>query len=336
MPQVAAPWSVHWFSGSCPAGTDVHVPSVPASAHDAQVPVQAVAQQTPCAQKLCAQSLAIVQAWPSASLPQLPLTQLFVDTQSVLAVQVVLQVGVAVSHRYGSHSEVVTVRQTPAPSQVRCGVSVDPTQVAGRALRGRRPEAARAGAVAHAVRPARRRRRRRALRGGRGRRSVRRRCCTSRGCRRSRTTCTSPCTPGCSSTPARRSRSRTRSPSCTPRRSASACRCPRCRCWARRSPRRPCRWSGRRRRRVAGVRSARAHRRRGADARAVARARRRERRTGAARGRALRAAGVLAARARAVAGAVVPAGRRRRHRALRRDQRRIAGRRSASTSRRCP
>ena len=45
-------------------------------------------------------------------------------------VQVVRQVGVAVLHRYGSHCEVVTARQTPAPSQVRCGVSVDPTHVA--------------------------------------------------------------------------------------------------------------------------------------------------------------------------------------------------------------
>jgi hypothetical protein len=108
----------------------VHVPTVPARAHDAHVPVQAVPQQTPCWQKLCAQSVAIVQGWPSASLPQLPLTQLFVVTQSVLAVQVVRQVGVAVLHRYGSHCDVVTARHTPAPSHVRCGVSVDPTQVA--------------------------------------------------------------------------------------------------------------------------------------------------------------------------------------------------------------
>lgn len=108
----------------------MHVPTVPASAHDAQMAVQAVPQQTPCAQKLWAQSLASVQGWPSASLPQLPLTQLFVVTQSVLAVQVVRQVGVVVLHRYGSHCEVVTARHTPAPSHVRCGVSVDPVQVA--------------------------------------------------------------------------------------------------------------------------------------------------------------------------------------------------------------
>jgi hypothetical protein len=130
VPQVAMPWSVHWFNGSCPAGTAVQVPIVPASAHDAHVPVQAVPQQTPCAQKLWAQSLAMAHGWPSASFPQLPLTQLFVVTQSVLAVQVVRQEGVVVLHRYGSHCEVVTARQTPAPSHVRWGVSVDPVHVA--------------------------------------------------------------------------------------------------------------------------------------------------------------------------------------------------------------
>jgi hypothetical protein len=39
----------------------VQVPIVPASAHEAQMAVQAVPQQTPCWQKLCAQSLGIVQ-----------------------------------------------------------------------------------------------------------------------------------------------------------------------------------------------------------------------------------------------------------------------------------
>ena len=38
-----------------------------------------------------------MHGWPSGNLPQLPLTQLFGDTQSVLVVQVILQVGVALS-----------------------------------------------------------------------------------------------------------------------------------------------------------------------------------------------------------------------------------------------
>ena len=61
VPQLDAIWSGHWPIGSCPAGTDAQVPAVPASAHDTQVPAHAVAQQTPCAQTLCAQSLASVQ-----------------------------------------------------------------------------------------------------------------------------------------------------------------------------------------------------------------------------------------------------------------------------------
>ena len=42
VPQVAAPWSVHWFSRILSApGPTAQVPTVPASAHDAQVPGQA-------------------------------------------------------------------------------------------------------------------------------------------------------------------------------------------------------------------------------------------------------------------------------------------------------
>jgi hypothetical protein len=71
---------------------------VPVSAQETHVPEHAVAQQTPCAQKLWAQSLAIVQGWPSASLPQLVPTQRFVETQSAAVAQVVLQ-AVADAHR---------------------------------------------------------------------------------------------------------------------------------------------------------------------------------------------------------------------------------------------
>jgi hypothetical protein len=34
VPQVVAPLSVHWFSGSAPIGTGVQVPRFPVSAHD--------------------------------------------------------------------------------------------------------------------------------------------------------------------------------------------------------------------------------------------------------------------------------------------------------------
>jgi hypothetical protein len=130
VPHVAAPWSVHWFSGSCPAGTAAQVPSVPDNAHDAQVPAHVVEQQTPCSQKPCAHSVPAAHGWPSANLPQLLFTQRFDVTQSALVLHVVLQAFVVTSQRNGSQSELVTVRQTPAPSQVRGGVSVDPLHVA--------------------------------------------------------------------------------------------------------------------------------------------------------------------------------------------------------------
>ena len=154
VPQVAAPWSVHWFSGSCPAGTDgagaerARQRARRAGARAGRRAADALRAEVVS----CTRSPSCRPA-PLASLPQLP-RHADVRRHAVgrCAVQVVLQVGVAVSHRYGSHSEVVTVWQTPAPSQVRCGVSVDPTQRAGGALRAVGPEAARAGAVAHAVR----------------------------------------------------------------------------------------------------------------------------------------------------------------------------------------
>jgi hypothetical protein len=105
------------------------VPIVPVSAHEAQRFAHAVAQQTFCAQLLWRHWLAVVHGWPSGNLPQLPLTQLFGDTQSAVVPQVILQAFVVASHTYGSHSVLVTDLHTPAPSHVRCGVCVDPTQV---------------------------------------------------------------------------------------------------------------------------------------------------------------------------------------------------------------
>lgn len=95
VPQVEAPWSVHWPSGSWPAPTFVQVPADPLSAHDWQVPVQAVWQQTPCWQKPDAQSLATEQMSPSGFFVQAPATQTFGARQSASAVH--------------------DVRQTPAP-----------------------------------------------------------------------------------------------------------------------------------------------------------------------------------------------------------------------------
>ena len=101
LPQVEAPASVHWFSGSWPAGTLVQVPTVPVSAQDWQVPPQAVMQQTPCAQAPDRHSPFAPQAAPIAFLAQLPPMQVNGAMQSVSTVQVVLQA--PVPHAYGSH-----------------------------------------------------------------------------------------------------------------------------------------------------------------------------------------------------------------------------------------
>jgi hypothetical protein len=126
---------VHWVVGlgACPAGTGEQVPAVPLSAHDMQVPVQAVLQQTPWAQNPDPQEADVVHAAPGGSLPQLPALHTLGETQSLLAVQVDLQAPFE-PHIQGSQGEVVTVLQVPAPSQLRAGVSVDPVQEAAAQL----------------------------------------------------------------------------------------------------------------------------------------------------------------------------------------------------------
>jgi hypothetical protein len=87
VPQLGAPMSAHWFKGSCPAGTALQVPTVPASAQERQVPAQAVAQQTPSSQNVELHSAAEAQAAPIGFLPQLPVTQVLGALQSPFAVQ---------------------------------------------------------------------------------------------------------------------------------------------------------------------------------------------------------------------------------------------------------
>jgi hypothetical protein len=50
VPHAVAPWSMQVLAGSGPEATAVQAPIEPAIAHDWQVPVQVVVQQTPCAQ----------------------------------------------------------------------------------------------------------------------------------------------------------------------------------------------------------------------------------------------------------------------------------------------
>jgi len=126
--QLAAPRSAHWFSGSAPAATLVHTPTVPAIAHDWQVPPHAELQQTPCAQKPDRHSPPTPQATPAAFWAQLPPMQVNGATQSALTVHVVRQ-AVAL-HVYGLHIDVVAVWQVPVPLHDRAAVSVEPVQLA--------------------------------------------------------------------------------------------------------------------------------------------------------------------------------------------------------------
>jgi hypothetical protein len=105
VPQLAAPASAHWFNGSRPIPTFVHVPSVPASAHDLHVAVQVVAQQMFWAQMPLAQSLFAVQAAPLGRFVQTPVEQTLGDTQSVSAVHDVLHAPVPQTN--GSHIDIV-------------------------------------------------------------------------------------------------------------------------------------------------------------------------------------------------------------------------------------
>jgi len=126
--QLFIPRSLHWFSGSEPLGTLVQAPTVPASAHDWQVPLQAPSQQTPCAQKPDKHSPPAPQATPGPFLAQLPPMQVKGATQWASVVQVVRQ-AVPV-HAYGSHIDVVAAWQVPVPLHDRVDVSVEPVQVA--------------------------------------------------------------------------------------------------------------------------------------------------------------------------------------------------------------
>ena len=109
-------------------GTFVQAPTVPVSAHDWQVPVQAVLQQTPWAQNPEPHSVLPPQATPIPFFTQLPPMQKKLVTQSVSTVHDVLQT--PVPHWYGLQDDVVAAWQLPLPLQARAEVSVEPVQLA--------------------------------------------------------------------------------------------------------------------------------------------------------------------------------------------------------------
>jgi hypothetical protein len=125
VPQLAAPWSVHWPVGSlAPAGTGEQVPALPTSAQDMHLPAQAVAQQTPCAQVALWQSPGLEQAAPLGLRPHDPPLQVDGGAQSASLAQLDLQA--LTPQVNGAHEVAVGVAQVPAPSQVAAGVNVIP------------------------------------------------------------------------------------------------------------------------------------------------------------------------------------------------------------------
>jgi hypothetical protein len=127
VPQLAAPWSLHVPAGSVPlAATGEQTPAGPdaAAPQDMQVPVQALLQQTPWAQKVLLHSVQPEQTAPLGLSPQDPAMQEAGIAQSPSVAQVALQA--LVPQANGKQEEDAGTPQVPAPSQVPPGVKVVP------------------------------------------------------------------------------------------------------------------------------------------------------------------------------------------------------------------
>ena len=75
VPQLDAPESAHWLSGSVLAGIAVQAPRLPVRAQDVQIPVHGPAQQTPWAQNPLLHSVPAPQDAPRGLRPQLEAVQ---------------------------------------------------------------------------------------------------------------------------------------------------------------------------------------------------------------------------------------------------------------------
>jgi hypothetical protein len=106
----------------------LQVPSLPTTAHDLQVPEQAVMQHLPCAQIFELHSASAPQLAPIGFGPQLPMTQLLGVTQSASVAHVVRHVLPSVAHWKGAQSCVDAPVQPPALSQVAVVMRMWPTQ----------------------------------------------------------------------------------------------------------------------------------------------------------------------------------------------------------------
>jgi hypothetical protein len=130
VPQVVAPLSAHWPSGSWPVGTIEQMPCVPARPHDRQMPLHSVLQQVPCSQMPELHSAAVVQAPPSGFLPQLVAMQVLGAVHSSSFEHTVWQAPFA-PQMNGAHDCVTGVGHLPSASQRDASVIVDPAHDAG-------------------------------------------------------------------------------------------------------------------------------------------------------------------------------------------------------------
>jgi len=126
VPQLGAPWLAQMPAGSePPLGTGEQAPRPPTRAHDRQVPVQAVAQQTPCAQIPLWQSVPSWQTAPLGLRPHEPAAlQYWPGAQSPSFVQVDSQA--LRPQMKGKQALGAGVLQVPAPSHVPPAVKVPP------------------------------------------------------------------------------------------------------------------------------------------------------------------------------------------------------------------
>ena len=110
----------------------VHVPAVAASAHDWQVPVQALEQQTPCWQNPDAHSAPAPQVVPLPLRPQVPVVvlQRLGATQYALDAQVALHWPFVPQMRLPPQVVGVAVPQVPVPLHRFGGLKLVPVQVA--------------------------------------------------------------------------------------------------------------------------------------------------------------------------------------------------------------
>ena len=117
VPQVVLPWATQVPDGSgAPVATFEQIPIEVASAHERHMLPQAVAQQTPCAQKVEAHSLPSEQKAPVAFLPQEFVSQVLGATQSALLWHDEKQRPPL--HAKGAHGSDGGATHWPAPSHV--------------------------------------------------------------------------------------------------------------------------------------------------------------------------------------------------------------------------